>query len=154
MEFNEFFERFLWVVILICGEYILVLFSVLADLISGVRKAKQRGEARRSTALRRTVDKVSRYYVALFALTIIDMMQMSAISYLRLLEGFDSFLLFPLFTLLGSLGIALIEVKSIYEKAEEKEQRDYRDAASLLKSILSNKYLMDMINTNDKKLSK
>ena len=49
-------------------EYLLVLIAVLADLVSGVRKAKQMGLARRSKAFRRTIDKLARYYNALFAL--------------------------------------------------------------------------------------
>ena len=64
------------------SEYLLVLLSVIADLISGLRKAKRRGEARRSKALRRTVDKLCRYYNALFALSVIDAMQIISLLYL------------------------------------------------------------------------
>ena len=103
-------------------EYLLVLIAVLADLVSGVRKAKKMGVARRSKAFRRTVDKLARYYNALFALSIVDAMQLLAIAYLRAVESLDSLPLFPLFTLLGAIGIALIELKSIFEKAEVKEQ--------------------------------
>ena len=46
------------------GEYLLVLCAVLADLASGLRKARQRGETRRSKALRRTVEKLATYYNA------------------------------------------------------------------------------------------
>ena len=113
------------------SEYLLVLLSVIADLISGLRKAKRRGEARRSKALRRTVDKVCRYYNALFALSVIDAMQIIAVLYLQAVNGFE-IPVAPVFTFLGSICIALIEVKSIHEKAEEKEQDDAEKVARLL----------------------
>ena len=118
-------------------EYLLVLIAVLADLVSGVRKAKKMGVARRSKAVRRTVDKLARYYNALFALSIVDAMQLIAIAYLRAVESLDSLPLFPLFTLLGAIGIALIELKSIFEKAEVKEQQ-YRDTAEAIIKLLRN----------------
>ena len=118
-------------------EYLLVLIAVLADLVSGVRKAKKMGLARRSKAFRRTIDKLARYYNALFALSIVDAMQLIAIAYLRAVESLDSLPLFPLFTLLGAIGIALIELKSIFEKAEVKEQQ-YRDTAEAIIKLLRN----------------
>ena len=128
------------------GEYLLGLCAVLADLASGMRKARRRGEARRSKALRRTVEKLATYYNALIALTVIDAMQMSAIVYLRVVCGYGDLPLLPAMTLLGSIGIAIIEVKSIYEKADEKEQRNFDDAAEIL-----TRYLKMM---NDKQLFK
>ena len=110
------------------SEYLLVLLSVIADLISGLRKAKRRGEARRSKALRRTVDKLCRYYNALFALSVIDAMQIIAVLYLQAVNGFE----LPVAPVFTSICIALIEVKSIHEKAEEKEQDDAEKVARLL----------------------
>lgn len=138
----------LFALILMIGEYILVLLSVSADLFSGLRKARKRGEARRSKALRLTIDKLCRYYNALFALTVIDIMQIAAVEYLRIACCF-SIPLFPLFTLIGSIGIAIIEVKSIFEKAEDKERADAEYAArTLLKCLKSlNDYnLTEIIN--------
>ena len=115
-NFNVSMVEVMGVIGLMLGEYVLVLMAVLADLASGLRKAKKRGEARRSKALRRTVDKVSRYYNALFALSVIDAMQMVAVLYLRMTDTATVPIL-PVFTLFGALSIAIIEVKSIYEKA-------------------------------------
>lgn len=124
------------VLVLIISLYIGVLLSVLADLISGVRKARQRGESRTSAALRRTIDKLVRYYNALFAMTVIDAMQMAAVVYLRFVESVTLLPVIPLFTLIGAVGEALIELKSIYEKAEQKEQKEYRDAVETIKKLL------------------
>lgn len=125
------------VLLLMLGEYVMVLFAVIADLVSGLRKAKMRGEARRSKALRRTVDKLCRYYNALFALSVIDVMQMAAIAYLRV-TGTAQLPMLPAFTLLGAICIAIIEVKSIYEKASEKEQAEADEAARTLLRLIKN----------------
>lgn len=138
----------IWILILILVQYVLVLFAVIADLIAGVRKAKKRGEARRSAAFRRTVDKIARYYNALFALTVIDLMQIGAVFYLRIAEGFVSLPLFPIFTLIGSIGIALIEVKSIFEKGEEKERNDTLNAFSTLSKLIHDKDFINLISSS------
>jgi len=109
--------------------------AILADLWSGVRKAKLRGEARTSFGFRRTVDKLSRYYNLLLVLTIIDSMQIGGIWYLDEYYSYTIPLL-PLITLVGALGIGFIELKSIYEKAEDKE---FRKITKLAGTILSNK---------------
>ena len=128
--------RLAFVLALMIGEYVLVLLAVAADLWSGVRKARQRGEARRSKALRLTIDKLCRYYNALFALTVIDVMQIAAVEYLRVACGYP-LPLFPLLTLIGAVGIAIIEVRSIHEKAEEKHQAETEAAVRALANCLS-----------------
>lgn len=125
------------VLLLMLGEYVMVMLAVIADLVSGMRKAKMRGEARHSKALRRTVDKLCRYYNALFALSVIDVMQMAAIAYLRV-TGTAQLPMLPAFTLLGAICIAIIEVKSIYEKASEKEQAEADEAARTLLRLIKN----------------
>lgn len=127
--FNEL--RVMPVLMLMLGEYVMVLFAVVADLVSGLRKAKLRGEARRSKALRRTVDKLCRYYNALFAMSVIDVMQMAAVAYMSVV-GAARLPMLPVFTLFGAICIAIIEVKSIYEKASDKEKSDAEEAAHKL----------------------
>ena len=127
--FNEL--RVMPVLMLMLGEYVMVLFAVVADLVSGLRKAKLRGEARRSKALRRTVDKLCRYYNALFAMSVIDVMQMAAVAYMSVI-GAARLPMLPMFTLFGAICIAIIEVKSIYEKASDKEKSDAEEAAHKL----------------------
>ena len=127
--FNEL--RVMPVLMLMLGEYVMVLFAVVADLVSGLRKAKRRGEARRSKALRRTVDKLCRYYNALFAMSVIDVMQMAAVAYMSVI-GAARLPMLPMFTLFGAICIAIIEVKSIYEKASDKEKSDAEEAAHKL----------------------
>lgn len=130
------YQQLFVVCVLLFMEYILVLFTVIADLISGIRKAKQRGELRSSYGFRRTVDKLARYYIPLFALTIVDTMQMIVVGYLNGYHGY-SIPLLPILTLFGAIGIGIIEVKSILEKAEDKVK--FERVGALAGNIIKNK---------------
>ena len=120
------------------GIFIEVFIMILAELWSGVRKAKVRGEIRSSYMYKKTIDKIARYYNAMIALTVIDAMQMGGVWYL---DGYYSWSvpIFPIVTLLGALGISLVELKSIYEKADEKVKGDYQDVALLVAEIAKHK---------------
>lgn len=134
MENTETITRLLWISGMVVTDYVLVLGAAAADMVSGIRKARKRGEATRSHALRRTVDKLARYYNVLGVLTMVDAMQLTAFFALRLLDGLDV-PTFPLFTLLGALGMAFIEVKSIFEKGSEKERKAVAEFVDLLDEV-------------------
>lgn len=112
-----------------CG----VLAAILADLVSGLRKAKSRGEKCTSSGLRRTVDKIGRYYLALFSMTVIDFMLIAALDRLAA-SGITLIPSFPFFTGFGALALTLIEVKSILESSDEKGdiRRTIRDLFDIL----------------------
>lgn len=129
----------LWILF---GIYMLVLFAILADLWSGVRKAKKNGIARSSYGFKRTIDKIARYYNVLLALTVVDAMQMASIWYLETYYQYH-FPMFPFTTLLGAIGIGLIEIKSIYEKAEDKVRID--NVAALAGQVVAHKDNLDAI---------
>lgn len=118
-NFNHIFV-ILW---MLFGLYSLVLIAIMADLWSGVRKAKSLGKARTSYGFKRTVDKIARYYNTLIALSVVDTMQMGGVWYLDGYYGYAIPIL-PIITLVGAIGIGLIEIKSIYEKAEDKVQME------------------------------
>lgn len=120
------------------GIYLELFIMILADLWSGIRKAKIRGEVRSSYGYKKTIDKIARYYNALIALTVIDAMQMGGIWYLDNYYGW-TIPIFPVVTLLGALGMSLVEIKSIYEKADEKVKEDYKGVASLAAEIAKHK---------------
>lgn len=105
------------------GIYILVLVMILADLWSGVRKARRQGVVRTSYGYKRTVGKLAQYYNVLIALTVVDSMQMAAVWYFEQYYG-NSIWFFPFMTLGGAFLLCLIEIKSIYEKAEDKVRMD------------------------------
>lgn len=119
------------------GLYFLVIIAIIADLWSGVRKAKINGVARSSYGYRRTVDKIARYYNVLMALTVVDAMQMSSIWYLDTYYSYSKLPMFPFITLIGAIGICMIEIKSIYEKAEDKVRIE--NVWALAGKIITNK---------------
>lgn len=123
----------LWITFFI---YVLVLLAILADLWSGVRKAKKNGVARSSYGFKRTIDKIARYYNVMLALSVIDAMQMASIWYLEKYYGYH-WPIFPVVTMVGAIGICLIEIKSIYEKAEDKVRIE--NVASMAGKIITNK---------------
>lgn len=137
-------DKIAFVVFILLGEYILVLFAIAADLWSGLRKAKERGEARTSYGLRKTVDKLSRYYNFMFAFTVMDLMQMLAAWYLTTCYEI-TIPMFPAITLLGSLSLGAIELKSIYEKSDTKTRKDYNEVLILAREIAAAKHDPDVI---------
>lgn len=141
---SEMTERLLWILAIVVAEYFLVLAAAAADLASGLRKARRRGETTRSRALRRTVDKLARYYNVLIVLTVVDAMQITAAVFLRTVESYDVPTI-PIFTLIGSLGMAFIEVKSIFEKGDDKEKQQLAELVSLLETIADNDRLKRII---------
>ena len=137
--------RLWWIVGVVVAEYVLVLAAVGADMTAGIRKARSRGEATRSRALRRTVDKLARYYNVLVVLSVVDAMQIAGAWFLRAVEGYNVPTV-PLFTLLGSIGMAAIEVKSIFEKGTDKERGEVGELLDLLETATGNAQLQKIID--------
>lgn len=137
--------RLWWIVGVVVAEYVLVLAAVGADMTAGIRKARRRGEATRSRALRRTVDKLARYYNVLVVLSVVDAMQIAGAWFLRAVEGYNVPTV-PLFTLLGSIGMAAIEVKSIFEKGTDKERGEVGELLDLLETATGNAKLQKIID--------
>lgn len=153
IEQMEIQVRLMWILAVVAAEYVLVLAAVAGDLASGVRKARRRGEATRSRALRRTVDKLARYYNVLAVLTVVDAMQLTAAMFLREVEGYGVPTV-PVFTLVGSLGMAIIEVKSIFEKGDEKERERVGELAELIESLAGSERLKQVVESLTKLMKK
>ena len=130
----EGYDKIFTVVTMMMIMLITPLFFILFDLWAGCRKAKQRHEKILSDKLQRTVAKIARYYNALLALCVIDVLQIGMFWYLETYYEWH-FPLFPFVTMLGVLGVALIEVKSICEKADDKAKRDMRQVTELAARI-------------------
>ena len=124
------------IVMLLIELLILVapLLFILADLASGLRKAKVRGERIMSNKLRRTVNKMAKYYNVLLTLAVIDALQLACLWYLDTYYDW-SMPLFPWLTLLGSAGVGFIETKSIMEPADKKEATELKQISVLAKAI-------------------
>lgn len=116
--------------------YVLVFFVIMLDLISGLGKAKRRGKLRSSYALRKTVDKLVRYFSMLLVITAIDTVQMLAISQWDISTGHHIPVL-PFLTFLAAMFVGFIELKSIYENSDEKEQARIEDAAEDIGKLMA-----------------
>ena len=119
--------------IILFVQYAGVLLAVLADLVSGLRRARREEVRCTSRGLRRTVAKLSSYYLALFCLTVVDVMAVTSIIALDAM-GRDTIPAFPYLTTLGSLSLALIEAKSIVENSPHRT--DFFNALRLLAGMM------------------
>lgn len=141
----ETLKMLLWVVALMIVDYAAVLVAVLIDLRSGMLKTRRRGEPRTSKGYRRTVDKASRYFITLLALSVIDSMVVMAAMLLRSTMAWNVPAL-PVFTTIGAICLTLIEAKSVVENTQKRSE--YTDAADALTGLLSEpavKRLMDAL---------
>ena len=119
--------------IILFVQYAGVLLAVLADLVSGLRRARREEVRCTSRGLRRTVAKLSSYYLALFCLTVVDVMAVTSIIALDAM-GRDTIPAFPYLTTLGSLSLALIEAKSLVENSPHRP--DIFNALRLLAGMM------------------
>lgn len=135
--------------LLIVGAVVLLLYVVtlgliFSDLWAGVRKAKQRNEMKTSEALKRTVEKINKYFNMLFALTLVDVVQIALIFFLYWFYSYDIWMI-PLFTIGGTFYVAYIEITSIMEPANIKEKKQQDDFKRLLMQLAENKDFKDKI---------
>lgn len=114
------------------------LVLIALDYWSGIRKAKKQGDIIRSDKMKRTIDKVSRYYNGIFAMMVLDVIQISMFVFLHLYNGWGAWTV-PVFTLIGVAFVAAVEIKSIYEPADVKENREMKEVTELAKAIAAHR---------------
>jgi len=120
--------------------YVLVLVCIFADLISGIRKAKKRGEARTSKGIRMTVEKTISYYLFLIVFTVLDMV--SVICCIHSLIGIP---IAPYFTGIGTIIVAIIEVISIFENADRKTKKKIDQVSDIVNSLYKDEKIVSAI---------
>lgn len=106
--------------------WVIVAVAMIADLISGWRKAKERNEARTSYGLRRTVTKFVLYYAMMLFAFMFDCIGMFF---------YDN----PFVTLIAAGFLIFIEGKSILEKAHDKDKRKLNKSLADLSIMLDHK---------------
>jgi membrane protein required for beta-lactamase induction len=143
------------------GILLTPLFFIALDFIAGKRKAKQRGETITSDKMKRSIDKVARYYNALLAMVVVDAMHIAGIWYLDVYYEYN-IPIFPLITLIGAFCVAAVEIKSIYERADEKERNEMKQVAALATELAKQiknpagaiEAVNDFLNEDDKEEKK
>lgn len=106
--------------------WLFVAVAVVLDLISGWRKARERGEARTSYGLRRTVTKTVLYYAMMLFAFMLDCIG-------------TFFYPLPYVTFIASAFLIFIEGKSILEKAHDKDKRKFAKNLQELGVIFDNR---------------
>lgn len=124
-------------VVSICWALVLIAISI--DLLFGIKKAKQLGEARTSEGFRRTINKSTYYFAVMFFALMADT-----------LDVFSPVLLnpplayIPFVTVFATLGLVLTEVKSVRENAEDKLRRKADESLKDLLTIVAHR--QDILN--------
>ena len=135
----ELQNQFVAILFIVAGLLFTPLIFIALDFWAGIRKAKKRGDMIQSNKMKRTMDKVSRYYNAILAMLVVDGIQMSAFVFMYLYFGWANAYTFPVFTMLATLFVAAVEIKSIYEPADAKEKQELKDVQALAVAIASHK---------------
>ena len=135
---TELREQLIFLLFIVILMLIAPLVLIALDYWSGIRKAKKRGDIIRSDKMKRTIDKVSRYYNGIFAMMVLDVIQIAMFVFLHLYNGWGAWTV-PIFTLIGVAFVAAVEIKSIYEPADVKENREMKEVTELAKAIAAHR---------------
>lgn len=120
--------------------YVLVLICILADLVSGIRKAKKRGDARTSKGIRLTVEKTISYYLFLIVFTVLDI-----VSVLCCVHNLLGIPIAPYFTGLGTIIVAVIEIISIFENSDKKTKKKIDQVSDIVTNIYKDEKIIGAI---------
>ena len=135
---------------------IIVFAAMVIDLGAGIYKAKQRGELRRSEALKRSIGKFITYEGGMLIACGVDVL----IYLVRIMPliGCDLLSEVPVVTLLIAIFLCIVEYMSVREKADEKTHAQMRSVEILLAEIAKDKdklkVLIELLNGTkaDKKM--
>lgn len=113
---------------------VIVFLAMMVDLAAGLYKAKIRGDARRSEALKRTGYKFLIYEGGVLIASCVDLMIHMGKMYLIL--GWNLAWGVPFVTILMGIFWCTVEFLSVREKADEKIHSDISKAGKLAAQIL------------------
>ena len=134
MQMYDLREQLIFLLFFVVVLLVTPIIFIALDYWAGIRKARKRGEPIYSDKMKRTVDKISRYYNAILAMMVLDLIQISGFIFLHLFNGWSAYTC-PLCTLGAVVFVAAIEIKSIYEPADVKERREQKEVTQLAKVI-------------------
>lgn len=129
-------EQLITMTFLLVGIMFVPVLFIALDFWAGIRKAKARRERIKSDKMKRTIQKVARYYNAILAMAVLDATQIAGFVFLHIFNKWTLYT-FPFFTLIAVVFVAAIEIKSICEPASEKEQREVKEVLRLIKELVS-----------------
>lgn len=123
---------------------IIVVLAMIVDLVSGLIKAKQRGEIRSSYGLKRTLNKFVLYEGGMLIAAGIDLLiHLSHLLQLFPLKAIEGV---PVITLVVGIYLLIVEALSVREKADQKVRDDMRKAKKLLEKVITKEDIADILS--------
>lgn len=122
---------------------VVVLLAMAVDLVSGIRKAKQRGDMRTSRALRQTLSKFVSYQGGLLIASGIDVL-------IHLCKAYELFHLniisgVPVVTCMVAIFLCIVEWLSVREKADKKTKKNFSMVETAIINALSKPENRDLL---------
>lgn len=133
-------EEMLSVVVMAC---FIVLCAMVIDLISGLAKAKQRGEIRSSWGLKRSLNKFIMYEGGMLIAAGIDVLMHA--SHIYQLVRLEAIYGIPIITCLLGVFLLVVEFFSVREKANEKTRTEMSRVAELAEKMVHKDELVDAL---------
>lgn len=115
--------------------YVVELGLIFCDLVSGVRKAKAKGIYKTSEGYKRTIDKIAKYFVMTFSMSLVDVVMLAIVYMLWYFYKVDIWMI-PVFTIIGGGYVAFVEITSIWEPADVKEKKLVSDYKKVIIQLL------------------
>jgi low affinity Fe/Cu permease len=122
---------------------LVVLMAMAVDLVSGIRKAKMRGEARTSYGLSRSLTKFLLYEGGVMIAAGIDLL----IHFARFWElfGLTTIVGVPVVCCLIGIVLCIIEGMSVREKADEKVRQRLDKVGSVVLTLTDKDKVLDLL---------
>lgn len=133
-------ESMLGVVVLAC---FIVLGAMVIDLVSGLIKAKQRGEIRSSWGLKRSLNKFIAYEGGMLIAAGIDLLMHA--SHLYQLFNIEAIYGIPVLTCLLGVFLLVVEFFSVREKADKKTRTEMSRVAKLASQMVKKDELVEAL---------
>lgn len=130
------------VIVIAC---MLVLAAMIIDLISGLSKARQRGELRSSWGLKRTLTKFITYEGGMLIAAGVDILMHLC----HILELFHLDILYrtPVITCLLAIFLLVVEFISVREKADKKIRSEFHQVEELASKLVKKEDLLQILET-------
>lgn len=136
----------LTVIVIAC---VLVLFAMIIDLVSGLMKARQRGEIRSSWGLKRTLTKFITYEGGMLIAAGVDILMHLC----HILELFSLEILYrtPVITCLLAIFLLVVEFISVREKADKKIRSEFQHVEELVGKLVDKEDIIELLDRIVKK---
>lgn len=132
--------RMFCIIVVAC---LIVLVAMAIDLVSGLHKAKQRGEVRSSWGLKRTLSKFIMYEGGMLIAAGVDILLQ--LSQMLKLFGLEQLLGIPFVTCLLGVFLLIVEFLSVREKADEKTRTEMSRVEAMAAKYLTKDELVAVL---------